>query len=189
MSNTLAALQQITESLKENLPFLLCFIGLLWGIQIINAILKYRLNILGIYPRHLLGLPGIIFSPFLHGSFSHLIFNTLPLFILTNFVMINGKSMFYQVSAIIILIGGLGIWLFGRKGFHVGASTLIMGYLGYTLFNAVLHHSLLTILLAFVCIYYLGGLLLNLFPAEARTSWEGHVFGFIGGILATYLIG
>lgn len=185
----ITTLQQTVESLKYNLPFLLGFIGVLWGIQIINAMLKYRLNIFGIYPRHILTLPNIIFSPFLHGSFSHLMFNTLPLFILANFVMIDGRIIFYKVTAIIILFGGLGIWLFGRKGFHIGASTLIMGYLGFTLFNAFLHHSVLTILLGFVCIYYLGGLLLNLFPAEARTSWEGHVFGFLAGILASYFMG
>lgn len=172
--------------MKENMPFVLTLVAGLYGIHIINFLLGYRLNIFGIYPRRIWGLPGIFFSPFLHGNFNHLFFNSIPLFILFNLVLLSGTNTFYSVTATIVILGGLGTWLFGRPALHIGASGLIMGYWSYLLLNAYQQGTAMSIMLGLVCVYYLGGLLLNLFPLEARTSWEAHVFGFCAGIAAVY---
>lgn len=172
--------------LKDNLLFVLVLLAVLYLIHFINFILGYRLNILGIYPRHLFGLPGIFFSPFLHGNFNHLFFNSIPLAILLSFVLLNGLPTFLSVTTTIMVVGGLGTWLFGRKALHVGASGVIMGYWSYLLMNAYQQPTILSLVLGLVCIYYFGSLLFNLFPLEARSSFEAHLFGFLGGIAANY---
>ncbi len=171
---------------QQNMPFLLGFIAVLWVIQIVNALVSYRLNILGVYPRHVFGLIGIPFSPFLHGNFNHLFFNTIPLFILANFVLLSGIAAFICISIIIILISGVGVWLFARKGLHVGASGLIMGYFGYLLANAYQQPTLISVILGIVCLYYFGSMLFGLLPTREKISWEAHLFGFIGGFAANY---
>jgi len=159
----------------------------IWAVHVVNWLVGYRLNIFGIYPRRLFGSVGIVSSPFLHGSFNHLFFNSIPLFVLMNFVLLSGFESFYCVTVIVMIAGGVGVWLLGRKALHVGASGVIMGYWSYLLMNAYQHPSALTLVLGFVSIYYFGALALNLFPTDARSSWEGHVFGFLGGFAAYYL--
>lgn len=161
-------------------------IGFIWFVQIINAVLSYGLNVFGIYPRRMWGLRGIIFAPVLHSGFDHLFFNTIPLLILIDFVLFAGVTQFLCITLIIMVLGGFLIWLLGRNGMHVGASYLVMGYWGYLLINAYQHPSVLSIVLALVCLYYFGGLLLGLFPTEEKVSWEGHLFGFVAGIAAVY---
>ncbi|MDR3491680.1 MAG: rhomboid family intramembrane serine protease [Gammaproteobacteria bacterium] len=187
MNNIVTQFSDTALALQQNLSFVILVIACLYGIHIVNWMSGFRLNYLGIYPRKFFGLFGIIFSPFLHGNFNHLFFNSIPLCILLSFVLLKGIPVFIYVTFVIFLIGGLGTWLFGRKGLHIGASGLIMGYWSYLLVDAYYHTTLVSVALAGVCLYYFGGLLFNLFPQAVRTSWEAHVFGFCGGIAAAYL--
>lgn len=188
MQHLVSELQNIIWSVQHNIPFVLFLVGILWLINLVNLILHYRLNILGIYPRTYHGLLGIFFTPFLHSNFGHLFFNSIPLFVLANLVLIQGYKTFYLVSIAIIILSGLAIWLFGKPGIHVGASALIMGYFGYLLANAYYQLTATTIILAILCLYYLSGLFFALIPTgEKGISWEGHVFGFLAGILVAYL--
>lgn len=186
MDQIAVTLQTIILSIKQNTIFVLGLIALLFLITIINRLLGNRLNYLGIIPRTTRGLIGIFFSPFLHRDFNHLFFNSIPLFVLANLVLLNGRTAFYIVSVMIIILSGLGIWLIGRRAIHIGASSLIMGYFGYLLFNAYFSINTMTIILSALCIYYFGGLVANLFPGEKDVSWEGHVLGFLAGILTAY---
>ncbi len=173
--------------LKLNLPIVLSLLGLLWGIHLLNWAMGYRLNILGIYPRHPFGLIGIFTAPFLHGHFDHLFFNSIPFFILASFVLLEGVHSFLVISAIIIVLSGLGIWIFGRKSLHIGASSLIMGYLGYCLMNAYYHVTVVSIGVGVVCLYYFGSMLFSIFPSDVKVSWEGHFFGLIAGLASIYI--
>lgn len=173
--------------IKANIPMTLLLVFGLWVIHFINILLGYRLNILGVYPRSVWGLIGIPCFSFLHGGFSHLFFNSIPLLVLINFMLLGGMQKFINISFTIMLISGGALWLFGRRAIHIGASCLVMGYFGYLLVNAYQHPSLLTIILALVCLYYFGGLLGSFFPTEEKVSWEGHLFGFLAGLAAVYL--
>lgn len=186
-NNLLTTLQITFETMAHNLPLVIALIVGLWLINFVNWLVKYRLNILGIYPRTWHGLIGIIFCPILHGDFNHVFFNSIPLFILINLVLLQGLNYFVCASLVIVLLGGFGVWCFGRRAIHIGASGLIMGYFGYILFNAYYQHTLIAIILGLICIYYLGGLLIYLFPSKEKMSWEGHVFGFFAGFSATLL--
>src|SRR3989338_3101262 len=168
------------QQVNENLPISVGFILLLFAIQIINVILRYRLNILGIWPRKTWGWIGIPFSPFLHGNFSHLLFNSLPLFIFANLILLQGAHVFFIVTTGIILLSGVLIWGFARTGIHIGASALIMGYLGFLLVGIYYQPNALSFIVGLGCLLYFGGMLTNLFPSQnKKISWEGHVFGFI----------
>ena len=188
MQNTLSHLIAISKAAQVNIFFMLSLIGFIWAVNLVNWLFLGRyLNILGVYPRNLFGLVGIIFSPILHGNFNHLFFNTFPLFILGNLILLGGVEFFVTVTVIIVFLSGLFVWIVGRKSLHIGASSLIMGYWSFLLFDAFRTKSGLAIILGFVSIYYFGGLLMELFPEDKRTSMEGHISGFIAGIMAIYL--
>jgi membrane associated rhomboid family serine protease len=99
----------------------------------------------------------------------------------------GGVGTFYGITLVVVVVGGLGVWLFARKGLHIGASGLISGYFGYILITAYTAPGLITILLAILAVYYFGGIFLGIFPGKKDISWEAHLFGFLGGILYAYL--
>lgn len=188
MNNFLDTLDNALHSLASNLPLLIMVVAGFWIIHFINYLLKYRLNYLGIIPREPASLLGIIFSPFLHGSVAHLVMNSVMLFILSAMILMASREVYFEASICIILISGLLIWLFARRGLHIGASALVMGYFSFVLVNGISHPSIITIAIAVICIYYFGGMFINLFPKEKHVSWEGHVFGFVAGIITSFLI-
>lgn len=182
-------IQQVIVAMCSNMLFSLDIICVLWGIHIINWVAQYRLNRFGIHTRRARGLPGIILSPLLHGDFNHLFFNTIPLFVLSDLVLMDGHVMFFQVSLAIIILSGFFTWLFGQRGIHVGISSLIMGYFGYLLAKAYFHITGTTVILAGICIYYFGGLIFSIFPgAKKNVSWDGHIFGLVSGIFVAYYL-
>ncbi|MCL5261146.1 MAG: rhomboid family intramembrane serine protease [Gammaproteobacteria bacterium] len=179
--------------MQNNLFFALKMLGIVWFVHIINLLVDYRLNAFGIIPRTFRGLRGIILSPFLHGNFNHLFFNSVPLFVLIDLILMQGQTAFFFVTICIIISSGLLIWLFGKNGIHIGASSVIMGYFGFLLAESYFEFNAKAIIVAGVCIYYFGGLFIALLPSvKKNVSWEGHVFGFIAGVgtafLAPYLL-
>ncbi|MGD1949481.1 MAG: rhomboid family intramembrane serine protease [Leptolyngbyaceae cyanobacterium] len=159
-----------------------------WVIGIVNfAYLGGGLNrLLGIRPREPLGLLGILISPFLHRNAGHLIANTLPFAILGWLVLLQDIDNFYALSMAILLVSGLGTWVFGRSAIHLGASGLIFGYLGYLIARGYLEVTVMTIGLAFMVMLLYGGQVGSMLPNSDETtlSWEAHMFGFLGGVLA-----
>jgi membrane associated rhomboid family serine protease len=166
------------------------FVGLLWAIHIVNAIVfQGGLTALGIHPRTLWGLVGILFAPFLHVSFAHILANTVPLLVLGALVMQRRKRDLAIVSAISALVGGLGIWLIGGAAtVHVGASILVFGYLGYLLLRGVFERRVWPILGSILVFFLYGGALWGILPGQAGVSWQGHLFGLLGGVLAARLL-
>lgn len=160
----------------------------LWGVHFFNIITRFRLAIFGILPRQPQGLPGIILSPFIHGNFEHLLFNSVSLWVLLALLMTQTPGHYTDALLMITISSGLGVWLVGRPGLHIGASGVAMGIWGYLLYNAYLHPEQSIIIIALVCAYILGGMVVNLFTAEEGVSFEGHVIGCLSGILTAYLM-
>lgn len=180
-------LDLIIQQSQEHLGFAFVCVASLWIVHFLNWLLRYRLNYFGILPRHVLGLPGIFFAPFLHGSFEHLFLNSIPAFILIDLVCIYGTSVFISLTLYIVIVSGFAIWLFGRKALHIGASALILGYWGFLLAGSFYQSSALTVILAVICFFYLGSMALSLLPIQKGASWEGHVFGCLAGISYWYV--
>ena len=177
-------LSDIMAAMQQSLLFSLKILAILWAIHIFNFFIGYRFNQFGIRTRSFRGIPGIFFAPVFHGDFNHLFFNSIPLVILSSLILVDGKPLFYQVSLSIVVLSGLFTLLFGRRGIHIGASGVIMGYFGYLLAKAYFNPSGIAIILAALCIYYCGSLITSVFPgAKKNISWDGHLFGMASGIL------
>ncbi|MGL6340380.1 MAG: rhomboid family intramembrane serine protease [Waterburya sp.] len=175
--------------LKE-FKVLIISVILFWAIEILDfVVFKGSLNSYGIRPRESVGLIGILFAPFLHGGFGHLIANTIPFITLGWLTMIQETNDFYIVSLSSAIVGGLGVWVFGApNSVHIGASILIYGYLGFLLLRGYFQKNMPSIALSlFVAIVY-GSLLWGVFPSRIGISWQGHLFGFIGGAIAAKMI-
>jgi membrane associated rhomboid family serine protease len=175
----------IAHELRSHVFILGSIVALLWGIEIVDFFMRGQLNLHGIYPRTYIGLQGILFAPFLHGNFGHLISNTIPFIVMGWFVMLRETKEFFVVSAIALLASGFGVWLFGASGsLHIGASGVVFGYFGFLLARAYFERSTLSIAIALTVGLLYGGLIWGVLPTRLGISWEGHLFGFIGGVLA-----
>lgn len=181
------ALQYIIQQTAENKNNLFYIFTLIWGSFILTHTIARPLLYLGVIPRRLIGLPGIILSPLLHADFNHLFYNTIPLLVLSDFLLVYGLPYFLDVTAFITLISGGLLWCFGHKGIHIGASGLITGYWALLVSNIYQQGSLLTLLLGFTTLYAFAGIFLGIFPRERGVSWEGHLFGLLAGIIVSYL--
>lgn len=169
------------------IPLLLGCVVLLWSIEGVNALLDHRLNRWGLLPRTLPGLAGIPLSPLLHGSFAHLILNTVPLLTLGGLVAFQGIRLFLAVSLRITLLSGAALWLFGRSAYHVGASSLIFGYFGYLVARGWYERSVTALLVAILTLGLYGGIVWGVLPTRSYISWEGHLFGLLAGVLVARL--
>jgi membrane associated rhomboid family serine protease len=136
----------------------------------------------GIIPRHLAGLTGIFWAPFLHASFQHLAANTVPLLVLGAILCARGKGEFAVVTAGGILLGGILTWLFARSACHIGASGLIFCYFGYVASLAWFNRTLGTLCLSVVCVLAYGGMIKGILPTLTAISWEGHLAGLLAGV-------
>jgi len=181
----------ILGEFSNQIKILGSFVILIWFIEIVDAFVfgQRLLDQYGIIPQDIAGLRGIFLAPFLHGSFAHVAANTMPFLILGWFIMLRGTKQFYLVSLIAALVGGLGTWLVGNpNSVHIGASGIVFGYLGFLLFKAYFERSVAAIFLSFTAAFLYGGVLIGILPLQRGISWEGHLFGFIGGIIAAKLL-
>lgn len=180
----------ITRELKTQFMILGGFIALMWIVEIVNLLfLGGTLNAYGIRPRSIIGLRGILFAPFLHAGLAHLIANTIPFLTLGWLTMLRETSDFFVVTAVTMVVGGLGTWLIGSPySIHIGASGLIFGYLGFLLLRGYFERSVSAIVFSLIVGVFYGGLIWGVLPLQYGISWQGHLFGFIGGGLAARLL-
>ncbi len=165
-------------------------VALAWAAELVDVVLlDERLDRYGIEPREREGLRGIVLAPLLHGGLGHLAANTVPFLVLGALVLLRTLRVFAVVTAVVVLVGGVGVWLVGDEGsVHVGASGVVFGYLGFLLLRGVLERTPGSVLVAVVVTVLYGGALAGLVPTDGSVSWEGHLFGFLGGLLAARLV-
>ncbi|MBC1195042.1 rhomboid family intramembrane serine protease [Microcystis aeruginosa BLCCF158] len=178
------------QEIKTQAIILATFVAIFWLLEILDQfVFRGSLDYFGIMPHQVIGLRGILFAPFLHGDFPHLIANTVPFLILGWLVMLQETSDFFIVTGLTMLVGGLGVWLFAAPGsIHIGASILIFGYLGFLLLRGYFQRNIPSILLSILVFLLYGGTIWGVLPSRPGISWQGHLFGFLGGVLAAKLI-
>lgn len=164
------------------------WVAVLWAIQAVNLLSGYWLNSWGIYPRELSGLWGILFAPFLHTGLFHLFSNSVPMLILLALVYMSSVRSLVWVSITGILLGGLGVWVFGSSGYHVGASGLIFAFWGYLIADAWFRRSVKSILISMITLLLYGGLLFSVFSYNPYISFSGHLFGLLAGVITARLL-
>ncbi|MBB5776952.1 rhomboid family intramembrane serine protease [Nonomuraea jabiensis] len=171
------------------LAVVVAMLAVMWVVEGVDFVLNGRLDrefgIIGWEPD---GLIGILFAPFLHGGFGHLMANSLPLLVLGFLAGLRDLRKFLWASVLIILIGGLGTWLTSPNVYTVGASGLIFGYFGFILARGLFDRRLLDIVIAIGVGFAYWGILAGLLPNQQGISWQGHLFGLIGGVVAGWVL-
>ncbi|WP_256895326.1 MULTISPECIES: rhomboid family intramembrane serine protease [unclassified Rhodococcus (in: high G+C Gram-positive bacteria)] len=165
------------------------FVVLLWVIEIIDVASGSRVEQAGINPRSVDGLWGILFAPVLHDDWAHLIANTLPVLILGFLVLLSGLARGLMATGIIWVVGGVGTWLIGGgNSNHIGASVLIFGWIAYLLTRGIFTRNLGQLAVGVVVFVIYGGALWGVLPSTPGVSWQGHLFGAVGGVLAAWVL-
>ena len=164
-------------------------LSLMWLLQLLNWLLpQLQLESYGIRPRDAGWLPGIMIAPLLHVSWAHLIANTPPLLIFGGLVSLQGLRIFWLVTLVSTLVSGLGVWLFSPDyAVTVGASGIIFGYFGFLLLRGLFTRSIGAILISLAVAFLYGGTVWGILPSSPDVSWQAHLFGLIGGVLAASL--
>ncbi len=162
---------------------------LMWVVEAADQVAGGRLDRNGIEPRALDGLDGVVWAPFLHGGFDHLIGNTIPFLLLGFTIALGGLARVAVVTAVVALVGGLGTWLVAPANtVHIGASGIVFGYAGYLVARGVFSRSIGQIALGVVVLAVWGTTLLRGLVPETGISWQGHLFGAVGGVIAARLL-
>lgn len=142
----------------------------------------------GIVPRELSisSFLGIILSPFIHGSFSHIIANSIPLFVLIVVLTATYRRLAVRVILWSVILGGSLVWSFARGGTVIGASGLIFALMGFLISNVIFRKDIKSFAIALLIFIIYGGCLMGIFPNDSHISWEGHLFGLISGVYLAY---
>lgn len=163
--------------------------ALMWIVEVIDAIADGRLDRFGIIPRQVDGLDGIFFSPFLHSGFGHLIANTVPFLILGFVIALGGAIRVLQVTLVVAVVAGVGVWLFAASNtITVGASGIVMGYATYLISRGVFSRRAFELIVGVVIAVVWGGMVLTSLTPTEGVSWQAHLFGAIGGVLAAWML-
>jgi membrane associated rhomboid family serine protease len=163
-------------------------LGTFWAAFAANVVTGGALIQYGVIPRTTIGLRGILFAPFIHGSLEHLVANSVPFLILGWLVMLRNARHFIPVTLAAMLGAGLLPWLIGAPGsVHIGASGVIFGYLGFLMLSGWFARSFASIALSVGVTALWGGLVFGVMPGQPGISWQAHLGGFIGGVWAARL--
>jgi len=160
------------------------FVFLMWLVKIVEILFEIDLSDLGIYPRSLKGLPGIIVSPLIHNDFTHLLNNSLPLLLLSIALFYFYSDIAIKISSITYILTGLLVWMWGREAWHIGASGLVYGLASFLFFSGLIRRYFRLIALSLLVVFLYGEMVWGLFPGIYKNiSWESHMLGFFSGIL------
>ena len=164
-------------------------VALMWGLEVVDAIAGGSLDQYGIEPRDDDGLTGVVAAPFLHAGFGHLIANTVPFVVMGLVIAFNGAVRVLAVTAIVTLVSGLGTWLVAPElTLHIGASGVVFGYASYLISRGVFNRDALELAVGLIVVLVWGTALLGGLRPEDGISWQGHLFGAIGGVVAARVL-
>ncbi|WP_103887118.1 rhomboid family intramembrane serine protease [Actinacidiphila yanglinensis] len=168
---------------------MLAWVALLWGLEIADVATGHRLDGFGIEPRRASELADIVPSAFTHFGFAHLASNTLPLLVLGFIAALRGIGRFLAVAFAIIVIDGLGVWALAPAHSNTaGASGLIFGLFAYLVVRGFVDGRVLDLVVGLlVGAYYGTSILWGVLPVHSGVSWQGHLFGLVGGVASAYL--
>lgn len=179
----------LDADVRHGLVFVGAMAVIMWVAEIVDTVMGGDLDAYGIEPRDTDGLDGIVFAPFLHGGFDHLIANTVPFLVLGAIIALSGLARVALVTVIVMVVGGLGTWLVAPSHtVHIGASGVVFGYAGYLIARAVYTRSLSHLAAGIIVVAIWGFTLLGGLLPQDGISWQGHLFGLVGGVVAAWAL-
>lgn len=165
------------------------FVALLWVLEAFDAATGHPLDAYGVRPRTDEGLVGVVVAPMLHFGFDHLAANTVPVLVLGFLTLATGIARGLMATAIIWFVGGLGVWLVAQPGsVHAGASILIFGWIVFLVVRGLLDRHPVEILIGVAVFLLYSSTLLGVLPGQPGVSWQGHLFGAVGGVVAARVL-
>tara|TARA_B100001989_G_scaffold241347_1_gene207154 strand:- start:24 stop:650 length:627 start_codon:yes stop_codon:yes gene_type:complete len=170
-----------------SLKFSAIVLIIIWSVKIFEIVFDYDFTEYGVLPRKFNGLIGILFSPLIHSDVNHLLSNSLPVIILCLLIFNFYSQIAKKILIYLYFISGLWLWCIGRESFHIGASGLIYAMASFLFFSGILRKNSQLSAVALLVIFIYGGLFWGLFPIHKNVSWEGHLTGFIAGILVSFI--
>lgn len=170
-----------------SLKFSAIVLIIIWSVKIFEIVFDYDFTEYGVLPRKFNGLIGVLFSPLIHSDVNHLLSNSLPVIILCLLIFNFYSQIAKKIFIYLYFISGLWLWCIGRESFHIGASGLIYAMASFLFFSGILRKNSQLSAVALLVIFIYGGLFWGLFPIHKNVSWEGHLTGFIAGILVSFI--
>jgi len=178
--------KQINTRLIISLIVPLTFPILIWVVFLLSFVLELDLRRMGILPRDLYGIFGIITAPFIHANFSHLISNTFPLILLGWSIFFFYPKVSSRVFLAVYLLTGFLVWLLAREVYHIGASGLVYAFVSFLFFSGIFRKDNKSIAIALLVTFLYGGVVWGVLPGQKGISWESHLFGAIAGLVAAF---
>lgn len=172
--------------LIHSLVFAGIFVFLFWVVEIIQQTFGLDFARFGIYPLHLKGLKGILFSPFIHASYEHLMGNSIPFFILLAALVYYYRRISYRIFILVYFISGICVWLGGREAWHIGASGVVYGLAAFHLVSGILRNDIRLLTVSLIVAFLYGGMFWGVFPVKPDISWESHLWGSASGVLLAF---
>lgn len=163
------------------MPFL--FILVMWLVKLIEYNFNCSFVSFGVYPQDFNGLKGVIFSPFIHKDFTHLLNNSYPILILGGLLFSFYKKIAFQLFLWLFFISGFWLWVIGRPSFHIGASGIIYALASFLFFSGLIRKNPRLSAVSMLIIFLYGSMIWGVLPTKDPISWEGHLSGFMAGVL------
>ncbi|WP_367997824.1 rhomboid family intramembrane serine protease [Tenacibaculum soleae] len=167
------------------IPFVYVFS--IWFVYWIEIKFGFNFNKFGVFPRTLLGLKGIFFSPFIHSDTNHLFNNSIPLFVLSASVFYFYKDVAIKIFTYGLILTGILTWLIARKSFHIGASGIVYLLFSFVFFSGIIRKHYRLVALSFIIIFLYGSMIWYVLPIKEGVSWEGHLSGLIIGFILSMI--
>lgn len=158
---------------------------ILWFIHITQFLFDWNLGYLGVYPREIFGIKGVLTAPFIHADWGHLVSNSIPFFIVSTMIMYFYRSIAIKSMVIIYLLTGLAVWILAKQVFHIGASGVVYGLVAFIFGSGIFRRNLKSIILALIVTLLYSGMVVGFLPKEG-ISWESHLYGALVGIFVSF---
>jgi len=171
---------------KYSLLIPVAIVAVFWLVKLIENLYHLDLSAFGILPLTVEGLPGIIFSPFIHGSYDHLLSNTFPFLILLFALLYFYRRLAYRIFFLIYILSGICVWLGGRASYHIGASGIVYGMASFLFFSGIFRKDANLLTISIIVVFLYGSMFWGIFPLKPEISWESHLWGSASGLMLAF---
>jgi len=176
-----------TKNLFKILFVPMMFLLIMWTTHLFQFVFNISFIKLGVLPKTYIGLKGVFLSPFIHKDWSHLINNSYPILVLGTLLFYSYKKIAYRIFFLLFIFSGVLLWMIGRQSFHIGASGIIYSLASFLFFSGIIRKNPPLTAISLVVLFLYGSMIWGLFPINKFSSWEGHLSGFITGLVISIL--